>query len=202
MPHWLPLLLLLARPPHDTVVQVSFAFPSLLTSPGGDTVYYNPTRPLELADFTATPHYRGRSGAISFTSFAYDGASHLHHDTLQLHLFLQVFFVKSASWVLPEMARPSTLAHEQLHFDLTYLVAMRFRQRILALHLPADDYDSVIQYEYLEAFREMNRIQEIYDADTHSGTEGAGQQAWAAQVKKWLEMAAGGLLLPELKSPR
>lgn len=201
MPLWLPLLLLLARPPHDTVVQVSFTFPGLLTSPGGDTVYYNPARPLQLADFMASPHYHGRSGAVSFTSFAYDGSSRLRHDTLQLRLFLQVFFVKSASWVLPEMAKASTLAHEQLHFDLTYLVAMRFRQKILALHLPADDYDSMIQYEYLESFREMNRIQERYDADTSSGAEGREQQAWAAQVKKWLGMAAAGLPIPVLKSP-
>ncbi|HEY0272791.1 MAG TPA: hypothetical protein VGC22_06365 [Chitinophaga sp.] len=199
--HWLPLFLLLARPPHDTVVQVSFTFPTRYASATGDTLYYNPQRPLQLSDFTAPARSYGRSGAVSFTSFSYEGSSRLRHDTLQLRLFLQVFFVKSASWVLPGMATPATLAHEQLHFDLTYLVAVRFRQKILAATLPADDYDSILQYEYLEAYREMNRVQDAYDAGTHSGTDSWQQHAWAALVAGWLQLAAQGQPVPALEGP-
>lgn len=201
MLHWLKLLLLLHSPPHDTVVVLSFTHPALYTSSSGDTVYYNAQRPLQLSDFIAPPHYRGNSGAVSFSSFAYEGSSRLLHDTLQVHLFLQVFFVKSASWVLPEMASAQTLLHEQLHFDITYLVATRFQQKILAMRLPADDYDSVIQYEYLESFREMNRVQDAYDNDTRHGTSSYAQQAWAGKVARYLTLARQGLPLPALDAP-
>ncbi len=80
-----------------------------------------------------------------------------------------------------------SLGHEQLHFDITYLVAQRFKQRIRRLPLTRDDYDSMIQYEYLEAFREMNQLQDEYDGETRNGTNTSAQQEWRTRISHELE---------------
>ena len=79
-----------------------------------------------------------------------------------------------------------TLEHEQLHFDITRLVAERFRKKILQLPLTLEDHDSRIQYEYLESFREMNRLQEEYDDDVHSGQNAVRQQQWRERIREAL----------------
>jgi hypothetical protein len=158
--------------------------------PGSDTIFY-PARKLRWTDFRGTPSMRGPSAAVAFTSFAYEGSSLLRKDTLQITLSLQVFFIRSASWVRSGNMDSYSLAHEQLHFDITYLVARRFMQKVRQLPLTRDDYDSMVQYEYLESFREMNRLQEEFDGETRHGTIVSAQQEWIAKVGRELEAMNG-----------
>ncbi|UOQ70045.1 hypothetical protein [Hymenobacter cellulosilyticus] len=45
------------------------------------------------------------------------------------------------------------------------------------------DYDSILQYEYLMAFQEMNRIQEQYDGETQHGLNEAEQERWNQRIE-------------------
>jgi hypothetical protein len=171
------------RPP---VIKVVFVMDSRPDDPSSDTIFYH-ARKLRWTDFRGTPSMRGPSAAVAFTSFAYEGGSLLRKDTLQITLTLQVFFIRSASWVRSGNMDSYSLAHEQLHFDITYLVARRFMQKVRQLPLTKDDYDSMIQYEYLESFREMNRLQEDFDGETRHGTIVSAQQEWIAKVTRDLE---------------
>ena len=68
--------------------------------------------------------------------------------------------VRGMSWVIPPAQDAYGLSHEQLHFDITKLVVERFKKKIAAMK--ADlviDLNSMIQYEYLESYREMNQLQ-------------------------------------------
>lgn len=165
-----------------TVIKVVFVPDRRPENPSSDTLFYHPSRKLSWTDFQATPPARGKSGAVAYTSFAYEGNSLLKRDTLQINLVLQVFFVKSASWVKPFVRDAEGLAHEQLHFDITWLVALRFQQRIKAMDLTVEDYDSIIQYQYIESFREMNRLQDAYDGETNHGQLPQVQQKWKRTV--------------------
>ncbi|KAA2245026.1 hypothetical protein F0L74_03440 [Chitinophaga agrisoli] len=168
------------------IIKLVFTMDSRPDDPEADTLFY-PARKLRWTDFRGTPSLRGPSAAVAFTSFAYEGRSRLQRDTLQITLTLQVFFIRSASWARAGIMDSYALGHEQLHFDITYLVAQRFKQRIRSLALTRDDYDSMIQYEYLEAFREMNRLQEEYDGETRNGVNAAAQQEWMTRVSRELE---------------
>lgn len=154
--------------------------------PTSDTLFY-PARKLTWSDFKGTPSLRGPSAAVAFTSFAYEGSSLLRKDTLQITLTLQVFFIRSASWVRAGNMDSYSLAHEQLHFDITYLVARRFMNKIRQLPLTKEDYDSMIQYEYLESFREMNRLQDDFDGETRHGTVISAQLDWNRKIARDLE---------------
>ncbi|MBO9727123.1 MAG: hypothetical protein J7623_00650 [Chitinophaga sp.] len=179
-----------------TVIQLNFEEKQDDTSPASDTIFYSPDRRLEWTDFQAKPSPFGPSAAVAYTSFAYDGNSHLENDTLRITLRLQVFFIKSASWVRPDARSNYALAHEQLHFDITRLVVERFKQKLRQTALNRDDYDSIIQYQYLQSFREMNQLQYKFDQETNHGLNPAAQLRWRDKVNVGLRN--NGVLPEEL----
>lgn len=155
-----------------------------------DTIYYSPLRPLQWNDFTGHPPPGAhRNAAVTYSSFGYTGSAVSHHDTLEVHLQLQIFFVKSASYMIPTaLPGPEALRHEQLHFDLTRISANHFQQLVLQNKddIAPEDADSYIQYEFLEAFRYMNHIQDQFDRETQHGTNQAAEQRWAAYIQQQL----------------
>lgn len=169
------------------VIKLVFEYARQQEDPSADTLFYAKERKLRLEDFMGTPSFRGPSAAVAYTSFAYDGSSLIKKDTLFIFLRLQVFFVKSASWVRADARDNYTLAHEQLHFDITLLVAERFKQKLRQTALNRDDYDSIIQYQYLQSFREMNRLQYAFDQETNHGLDKAAQLQWQDKIRAALK---------------
>jgi len=148
-----------------------------------DTVFYSPKRPLVWDDFKVRNGKPGsRYAAAVFTSFGYEGRSYPKDDDLVVEIGLKIFMVKSMSWGRPEARTSSTLRHEQIHFDITRLVVEKFKERLRKADLTIEDYDSEIQYQFLEAFREMNDDQEQYDGETGHGLNGAAQAAWDRKI--------------------
>ncbi len=49
--------------------------------------------------------------------------------------------------------------------------------------LTIDDHESRIQYEYLESFREMNRLQDEFDDEAHHGANGIAEQLWKDRIR-------------------
>ncbi|RPE13612.1 hypothetical protein EGT74_08890 [Chitinophaga lutea] len=167
------------------IIKIIFVEDARPEDENSDTLFYH-QRPVQARDYRGAPRPGSRNEAVSFTSFAFDGSSRRFRDTLEITLILQVFWVKSASWSRTMPPSQHTLEHEQIHFDITRLVAERFRKKIMRLPLTMDDHDSRIQFEYLESFREMNRMQEAYDDEVHSGQNAARQLEWRRKIRQEL----------------
>ncbi|QRR04065.1 hypothetical protein HWI92_05665 [Dyadobacter sandarakinus] len=162
---------------------LQLVFKEITASPSEDTVFYSPKRPLIWDDFKVRTGKPGsRYAAAVFTSFGYEGRSYPKNDDLVVEIGLKTFMVKSMSWGRPEARTASTLRHEQIHFDITRLVVEKFKERLRKADLTIEDFDSEIQYQFLESFREMNREQENYDGETGHGLNGAAQAAWGQKV--------------------
>jgi hypothetical protein len=148
-----------------------------------DTVFYSPKRPLIWDDFKVRTGKPGsRYAAAVFTSFGYEGHSYPKDDDLVVEIGLKIFMVKSMSWGRPDSRNAGTLRHEQIHFDITRLVVEKFKDRLQKAELTIEDYDSEIQYQFLEAFRQMNHDQEQYDGETGHGLNDSVQAAWDKKV--------------------
>ena len=148
-----------------------------------DTVFYDPKRPLVWTDFKGQNRRPGsRYAAAVFTSFAYEGRSYPKGDDLVVEIGLKIYMVKSMSWGGPESKTASTLRHEQLHFDVTRIVVERFKENLQKAELTIEDFDSEIQYQFIETFREMNREQEAYDGETGHGLNAGAQAAWDRKI--------------------
>jgi hypothetical protein len=160
-------------------------FKEIRNANDSDTVFYDPGRPLVWSDFKGRNGRPGsRYAAAVFTSFAYEGNSYPKGDDLVVEIGLKIFMVKSMSWGRPESRTASTLRHEQMHFDVTRIVVERFKESLKKAELTLEDYDSEIQYQFLETFREMNREQEAYDRETGHGLNAAAQAAWDRKLTR------------------
>jgi hypothetical protein len=166
--------------------RVRFRFVTPPTGSDPDTVFYSPDRPLRWSDFRAPARASSRYGAAVFTSFGYEAITRTVRSEVVIDLKLKVYLVKSQSWAKVAAQNDYALRHEQLHFDITRLGVERFKQRLLAEEIEPDDYDSRIQYLFLEVYREVHAMQERYDAETTHSLNRAEQARWDAYVTKEL----------------
>lgn len=150
-----------------------------------DTVFYATNRPLIWNDFRERPRLE-RFAASIFPSFAYEGSSEIKNGILHITLQMKVYMLSNASWVKDNARDDYGLNHEQRHFDIVKLIAERFKQKIQPDSLSVEDFDSIIQYQYIESFREMNRLQEQYDKETSHGLDKVAQERWNQRIDEEL----------------
>ncbi len=175
--------------PHNEVLArgLKITFTDHTLNLPNDTVFYTLNRTLNWDDFKAPPR-PGRFAASVFPSFAYEGKSELKDGIIHINLTMKVYMLKESSWVRDNARNGYGLNHEQRHFDIVKLVAERFKHKLQPQHLTIEDYNSIIQHEYIESFREMNRLQEQYDGETQHGLNHTAQEEWNKRLDK--ELAA------------
>ncbi len=151
-----------------------------------DTVFYTPHRPLRWEDFKARPQPGGHFVASVFPSFAWEGRSEVVNGEILLHLKTKVYMLKSSSWVREGAKNAYGLNHEQRHFDIVKLIIERFKVKLQSMELTPEDYEGVLGYQYLEVYRDMNRLQEEYDSETRHGINKAIQEKWNQRIDEEL----------------
>jgi hypothetical protein len=167
---------------------VRVVFEDLDYAENGDTLYYKPERKLTWTDFKGNSSKPGRRYAAAvFSSMSYEGSSKMAGKYLQVTIAMKVFMVKGMSWGRADARNNYTLAHEQTHFDITRIIAERFKQKLKNMDLSIEDYDSQIQYEFLESFRDMNTEQEKYDGESQHGLNTAVQAEWNSKIKSEID---------------
>lgn len=92
------------------------------------------------------------------------------------------FFNQSKSWVKPDSRNDYTLNHEQRHFDISYIAALRFVQRLRLQRFTRNNYNDLIDKTYSESYAYLSTLQDAYDAETGNGTDKAKQAAWNAKI--------------------
>jgi hypothetical protein len=151
-----------------------------------DTIYYE-TRKVNWDDFRGKPT-NSVYGAAIFANFAYSATFRIVDSYIEARIQAKTYMVRGMSWVTPASYSDYALAHEQLHFDIAKLVTERFKKKITKME--ADlviDLNSMIQYEYLESYREMNQLQKQYDGETQHSINKRMQAEWEIKVKGWLK---------------
>lgn len=166
---------------------IKVSFTDHAASADQDTVFYDPNRPLNWNDFQADVNKTSRFSATVFPSFAYEGETEVRDGIIHLNLDMKVYVLKSSSWVKEDAKDPYGLNHEQRHFDIVKLVSERFKQKIKPEDLSLADYNSNIQYHFIESFREMNQLQDQYDTETRHGLDKAAQDSWNQRLDKELK---------------
>jgi hypothetical protein len=164
---------------------VKLIFTDYTEQPEGDTIYYSAKRPLRWDDFKAAP-IGGKYEASVLPSIGYNERVEIVNGIVNIHLAIKTYLPKSASWVRSGSSSDYSLNHEQRHFDIVKIIAERFKQKLMSEKLPVDNYDGYINVDYLEAFREMNMMQDQYDNETGHGTNSYTQQQWNEKIDKEL----------------
>ncbi len=147
-----------------------------------DTVNYNPARKLTWADFQSEPRKGSHYAAEVFTSFSYEGKSMVKDGVIILNLNAKAYMLKPSSWARPDAKNAYSLNHEQRHFDITKIIVERFKRKIHPDSLTLEDYNSITQYQFLESYREMSKMQNQYDEETNHSINQAAQERWNQKI--------------------
>jgi hypothetical protein len=147
-----------------------------------DTVHYNTARKLVWTDFRADPRKGSHYAAEVFTSFAYEGKSSVKDGVITVNLTAKAYVLKNSSWVRADAKNAYALNHEQRHFDIAKIIVERFKRKIQPDSLTLEDYNSIIQYQFIESFREMNRMQTQYDNETNHSINQVAQERWNQKI--------------------
>ncbi|SHM62897.1 hypothetical protein SAMN04488057_102388 [Cyclobacterium lianum] len=154
-----------------------------------DTVFYNPQRPLTWKDFTGRPRFNNFAASI-FASISYEGNSWIEEGEVIVDLVFKTYMLKSSSWVRGTN-NSYGLNHEQRHFDIAKIIVERLKEKVETLDLQPHNYDRKVSFHYLEAYREMNELQERYDRETAHGMNSRAQESWDTWIDE--ELAAFGV---------
>ena len=146
-----------------------------------DTLYFK-QRKLTVDDFSAKGKAPSKFAASIFTSMGYHASMKMSQDTVFLDLAVKVYQVKGMSWILEEAKQKFVIDHEQTHFNITQLIAEKFKKRLQEEALPPNDFDSRIQFLYLEYYRMINKLQAQYDGETSHGLNKTEQAKWEKYI--------------------
>lgn len=151
-----------------------------------DTVFYSPDRRLSWSDFRESPNRSSGYNATIFTSLAMEGSPFMEEGVLVLPVEVKVYMLPESSWAKSGGKNDYSLNHEQKHFDVTRIVGNRLINRLKALNVTPENYEAAVNDAFLDSYREMNKLQEIYDASTRHGLDREAQSRWNAIIDQAL----------------
>lgn len=166
---------------------------------------WNDNRPLVWADFRgpvphAAPHeHVAMTAAALRWHYAYSlersGGACAYRIT---EIRIEALFDPASSWVKPDHRRNNVLAHEQGHFDLTEVHRRMFEAASRAFQQDVrpcrgrnsrkvarfveGDIAATLGELYERTWDNLERVQNLYDAQTRHGMNAGAQQDWLARI--------------------
>jgi hypothetical protein len=160
--------------------------------PIDSTIEWSSERPLKWSDFQSKK-------IVDSVFYAYT-STEVHYKWASLdgkwNFTIRAFFIPYKSWSRTEIDT-MLLKHEQVHFDITELVARRMRAYINDLEVTDRNLDSALSVLH-KIFKQRNELSEQYDSETMHGTKANTQQKWNEWVAKQLAELKEYQLLPKV----
>lgn len=143
-----------------------------------NTIYYNPTKNLVWDDFKGVPGPPSPIAAITASGFGYKANMSSSSGKGEINIAVYCYFNKKGSWVKPGKTTAYILTHEQHHFDVSYLAAGIFMNKIKNTVITTSNINTVLPKIYKECCDMMNKMQDDYDGQTMNGQLEDRQKKW------------------------
>ncbi len=153
------------------------------TSP--DIIYWSSDYKLTWDDFEGDPNYKHNYKDISAITVSgivdYRGC-----EDGKIIYMIKSYFEKKNSWVKLSGRNAHTLAHEQMHFDITELYARKLRKALSERAFSCGqeaDFENFVN-NFLKGWQKM---QEQYDIETGYSNKKEQQRVWNRRIKAELD---------------
>lgn len=146
--------------------------------PASETIYYTTSRPLVWNDFKGKPDDSSVAAAITASGFGYKADFKSVGTKSQLNIAVYCYFSKKNSWVKPGRTTAYILTHEQHHFDISFIAANIFLDKLKAAGITKANYNTLLPKLYNECVALMNKMQNDYDGQTKNGQLKDVQLQW------------------------
>ncbi len=153
-----------------------------------DAIYYHPARPLSWRDFKGFPDASSHVYAVTASGFGYKADYKNVGPKTNLNISVYCYFNKNNSWVKPGRANEYILNHEQQHFDISFIAANIFVEKLKAANLTKANYNTTLPALYKESCAIMNKLQDEYDGQTQNGQLQEMQVKWNNYLKEKIKI--------------
>lgn len=154
-----------------------------------DNIIYNPNQKLTIADFKGRPDAAADAVALTSSGFAFQAGYNYEGDKAELTVAVYCSFYKNESWMKERGKNAYVLAHEQRHFDISYLGTLEFIKKVKQTTF-RQQYSAQLKAIYSDVVKQMSELQQQYDTETNNGINTAMQEEWNKKIEKKLSEAA------------
>jgi hypothetical protein len=152
-----------------------------------DTMYYSQAKKLNWLDFKGQPDKASDATAITFSGFGYNAGVKYLNGKMDISITVYCYFTKTGSWVIKGKETDYALNHEQHHFDITFLVACSFMQKLKEAKFTWANYNQLLDKIYSDSRRQLETFQNQYDGETRNGRLTERQSKWNAKITDQLK---------------
>jgi hypothetical protein len=156
---------------------------------------YNPQQKLTISDFKGSVDVNTDAIAITSSGFMFRAGYHFENGKGTLSLSIYCSFNKNESWMKEKGKNAYILAHEQRHFDISYLSTLLFIKKVKQTTFKQEGYMELLRSIYKDAVQQMSALQQQYDDETHNGINTVKQEEWNKKIEKKISEAAVDAIL-------
>jgi hypothetical protein len=151
--------------------------------PVTEVIYYDPGEKLVWSDFSGNAtNDNSIVAALTVSGFGYNANIKTINGKGQLNISVYCYFNKNKSWVKPGKNTAYILLHEQHHFDVSYIAAAIFVDKLQSTKFTTANYTATLTSLYNESCSIMNKMQNDYDGQTKNGQVKDEQARWNALI--------------------
>jgi hypothetical protein len=145
-------------------------------------IYYTPPTTLTWNDFKGKPAPTSDAASITNAGIGFKMMFRSQGGEATLKITVNCNFSKNDSWVKDDRKIPYILNHEQHHFDIAYIHAMLFIQKLKAANYTMKDYNKVIEKIYYDCQMALLTMQNDYDRETKNSRLADQQELWDKKI--------------------
>ena len=147
-----------------------------------DTLYYQQSKKLLWGNFKGKIDRRSPASAVTGSGYSYMTSSTIKNGVLEIEVRVKCYFLTQSSWAKPYLTSDYTLSHEQLHFDINYLGALRFMDSITKTNFTLYNWQDELEAVNKVKSHETSLLQEAYDMESGNGRNERVQLLWQKKI--------------------
>ena len=156
--------------------------------PSSEVIYYSTSRPHSWKDFMGTPDVASPASALTASGFGYKADYKNVGGKANISISVYCYFKKNNSWVKTGRTTDYILNHEQQHFDISFIAASIFLEKLKTTRITQSNYNVVLPNLYKECCNIMNKMQDDYDVQTKNGQLKDEQERWNNYLKEKIKV--------------
>jgi len=151
-----------------------------------DKLAWSLQRPLTPEDFQSKVDELSSAAAATFSGLDVKFTQQKLYGQTKIAVTIVPVFDRQQSWFKRDARSVKTLAHEQLHFNITAIKACELATAMRNYSFTPENYMAELQQLARQKEKETRLEQDLYDTETHHGLIVAEQQKWEAAVMEKL----------------
>jgi hypothetical protein len=157
---------------------------------GTGLISFDRDRPLTYEDYKGEPDDLSRGSAATYTGISFAYSAQQNGPDFRIIVTLSAITDPRKSWMRAIGRNPKVMAHENLHFAITALMACRLADTLRGLVVTKADYDTKLRTAFNAIDRQQEQQQRQYDQESYHGTKPLEQKAWEEKIYAELKRSA------------